>query len=242
MRQDERARHQDCNHAKECAKAVDVHPCHKHHAEDDGDHHHRRAEIRLNQQKTGKDEGNDEQLHHRPPCGFQLGGVAVQEGGGVENHRQLDDFAHLQVKHAQVEPAARAIDRETDARDVDEQQQDEGKKEQFARILVEQAVGRDKGDPGAKQAKGVIAPLTEGVVVEVAVVVDCLVHRGRSNHHHADGNQRRPGKKQPDIGKFQPMKAAHPLLAVVIGIEVAGGVCRVPCCHDARPQRGVVVF
>ena len=149
--------------------------------------------------------------------------VALEEGGGVDNHRQFDHLAHLQFEKFQVEPAARPIDRDANAGNVQDKEQDERVDEKAPAVLVVEMRGHDVGDPGTDEAGGVKQGLPDAVVIRVAVMPHRFTHGGRGDHHHADGNQRAPGKEQPDVGKFHPLPAARPFLAVVEVVDVPVG-------------------
>ena len=224
-RSDEDGGHDADDGKEEEGEAFGVHARHVHHAEDDGDHDHGGAKVGLFDEDGGEDGGDGEEFDHRPPAAVKELVVALQEGSGVDGDGEFDDFADLQFEELQVDPAARAVDGDADAGDVDDAEEDERDNEQATAVLVV-VVGRHAvADVGGKEAAEVVGRLARGVVVHVAVVADGFAHGGGGDHDHADGHQRQPGEEQPDVGKFESLPARDVLfLAVVKGVDVGRSV------------------
>ncbi len=123
------------------------------HAAGDRQDQRRRTEVRLHQQDGGDQAGHAQRLEQGRPAVADLVAVAHQVAGEPDDQHHLHRLHHLELRHAQVDPALRAVDGMADARQEHRQQQHQAAQQQPLAVLLDQLQFEPHHGPGQDHAQ-----------------------------------------------------------------------------------------
>ena len=189
-------------HDDQDGKQARPHPSQEEDADGDRNDHHESTKIRLLEQK---DADHHHGARHRQEGLLQIMHVrhlAHRIVGGVQHGEQLHQFGRLQIRHAERQPATRAIDVTSNARNQYQRQQYETGDEEPGRHLLPGRERHLEGEPSGHQPDGqeyAVADEIIGRMVSGKTPSLSNGNRRRIDHHHADQQQNQTAPQEGQI-------------------------------------------
>ncbi len=180
---------------------------------------------------TGEQRGNEQRRHHAAHERTHVGTDRRELRREEEYERELCDFRRLETQQAEAEPTPRAAGLQADVRDEREHEHQHRDAHERRRDALELGVVDAIRPVGEYAADREPDQLAFEKIRRIVIGVVCGCARRAENHHEADGDQTRHGRKDPRIRRRQHRSRTERLR------RRAAGRARRPSVHSALRSR-----